>query len=220
MRLIFSGPPGAGKGTQAALLEERTKVKALSSGQLLREAIRRKDELGSKVADYVQQGALVPDELVTDLMLQRLEGMGEDESFVLDGFPRNVAQAKTLDHALDKLGQVPVDLVVDFAMSAEAVIKRLSGRRVCSQCGANYHVETAPPKAPGACDRCNKPLARRADDVPETIRKRMDVYREETAPLVRYYEMQGKLRKVPGELEIDAQYSNLLQLLEREALTR
>ncbi len=215
MRLVFLGPPGAGKGTMAVLLDERLHVAHLSSGDLLRGAARRGDPVGQEVARIMESGALVPDELVTKLVLQHLEGLSTDRSFVLDGFPRTVDQARALDRAL---AGSPIDRAVDFEMSQPMVVKRLAGRRVCGGCGANYHLVTLPPRKEGICDRCSAPLQVREDDRPETILKRLNVYHQQTEPLLVFYRQQGKLKAVSGELGIEQQYQALLQLLKDERL--
>ena len=218
MRLIFLGPPGAGKGTQTALLAQRHGTASLASGDILRDAIRRGDLIGRQASRYVETGALVPDELVTGLILQRLDGLTQEESFVLDGFPRTEAQARALDTHLVELGQTPVDLVVDFDLSEEKIIRRLAGRRICEKCGAGYHLENKTPREQGKCDRCGGVLRMREDDRPETIRTRLRVYHDQTEPVLKFYRAQGKLRLVPGDLQIEDQYQALLELLKKEQL--
>ncbi len=218
MRLILLGPPGAGKGTQANLLAERYGMTSLASGDILRDAIRRGDPIGRQASQYVESGALVPDDLVTGLILQRLDGLSKEESFVLDGFPRTEAQARVLDERLAERGHSPVDVVVDFEIPEEKIVRRLAGRRICETCGANYHLEKKVPRQPGRCDRCAGALQMREDDRPETIRRRLSVYHEQTEPLLKFYRAQGKLRVVPGDLEIEDQYRALLDVLKRERL--
>lgn len=218
MRLVFLGPPGAGKGTQAELLLERQGVMFLASGNILRDAIRDGDPIGREAARCMEMGVLVPDELVTDLILKRLEPIGAGDSFVLDGFPRTESQARALDSWLAQRNQPPIQLAVDFDISPEKVIKRLAGRRICKRCGANYHLKNLPPKRPGICDRCGQELQTRPDDHLSTIGNRLTVYREETEPLLNYYRAQKKLRMVPGELDIEDQYHALLSLLKTERL--
>ncbi len=218
MRLILLGPPGAGKGTQATLLAQRHGTTSLASGDILRDAIRRGDPIGRKASRYVESGALVPDDLVTGLIFQRLDGLGKEESFILDGFPRTESQARVLDARLMEKGQSPVDLVVDFEISEEKIVRRLAGRRICGACGASYHLEKKAPRREGACDSCAGGLRIREDDRPETIRRRLLVYHEQTEPLLKFYRAQGKLQVVPGDLEIEDQYQALLELLKRERL--
>ncbi len=218
MRLILLGPPGSGKGTQAELLYRRHGTVSLASGDILREAIRRGDAIGRQANQYMQAGALVPDELVTGILLGHLEGLGKEQPFVLDGFPRTEAQARSLDAKLAEGGLAPIDLVVDFEIDGERIILRLAGRRICGSCGASYHMENKPPREGGRCDRCGEALALREDDRPETIRKRLRVYHEQTEPLLAFYRRKGKLRSVPGDLGIEEQYQALEDLLRRERL--
>ena len=218
MRLVFLGPPGAGKGTQASLLLQRYGTIGLASGDILRAAIRRDDSIGRQAHQYMENGALVPDELITELILQRLETLGKDQSFVLDGFPRTESQARALDLWLDRTGNNPVDRVVDFDISEEKIVLRLAGRRICEGCGASYHLENLRPQKEGICNRCGGALRLREDDRPETIRKRLAVYHQQTEPLLKFYRNQGKLRVVAGDLEIEAQYQALLDLLKTEQL--
>ena len=218
MRLVFLGPPGAGKGTQAELLSERRRVKVLASGNILREAIRNGDPIGKEAARCMEEGVLVPDQLITDLILHRLKPVSNGDSFVLDGFPRTVLQAQSLDAWLKQRGQAGIDLAVDFEISEGAIVRRLAGRRICKGCGANYHLQNLPPKREGLCDRCGKELGFRSDDDLGTIGKRLVVYHQETEPLLSFYRKQNKLRRVPGELAIEAQYEALLDLLKKERL--
>lgn len=202
----------------ALVLMERRGVVQLSSGNLLRDAIRRGDSIGREVQRNMQSGALVPDDLVTDLVLRRIRELEGEESFVLDGFPRTVDQAKALDEELAQRGDSPIDLTVGFEVSPGTMVKRLAGRRVCEGCAANYHLERLPPRRAGICDRCGGPLSARADDQPETIAHRLEVYRTQTAPLLGFYRTQGKLRVLSGELGIKEQYESLLGLLRKEHL--
>lgn len=218
MRLVFLGPPGAGKGTQAELLTERRKVKTLASGHILREAIKNGDPIGREAARCMEVGVLVPDQMITELILKRLEKVEPGESFVLDGFPRTESQARALDQWLAQRKQPAIDLAVDFEISTEAIIRRLAGRRICKGCGANYHLQNLKPKRPGVCDRCGQPLTTRADDHLSTIGNRLTVYHQETEPLLSFYRSQQKLRAVPGDFDIEDQYRALGSLLEKERL--
>ena len=218
MRLVFVGPPGAGKGTQAELLFERHGIKTLASGNILREAIRNGEPIGREAARCMEMGVLVPDQLITDLILSRLEKIGSTEPFILDGFPRTEIQAKALDAWLVQKKQPPIQLVVDFEIDTDKIIKRLAGRRICKGCGANYHLENLKPKKPGICDRCGQELQTRPDDHLSTIGNRLAVYHQETEPLLNFYRAQGKLRAVPGEFDIEDQYEALASLLQAERL--
>lgn len=218
MRLIFLGTPGAGKGTVATLLDERLKIAHLSSGDMLRDAVRDGDPMGAEISRSMRSGALVPDTLITGFILKQVEQFGRSGGFVLDGFPRTVEQARELDEDLARRGNAPIDLAIDFQVSPETVVQRLVGRRVCEKCRVNYHVERIPPKKPGICDRCGSSLQVRADDKPETVEKRLAVFEEQTAPLLDFYKKQGKLRMVSGDQRIGAQYQELIDLLGRERL--
>ena len=210
MKLIFLGPPGAGKGTHAALLSEKYGIPHFSTGNLLRD-IQKEDPagLGQEIQRTMREGRLVPDDIVTQLVADAIrKGRGD---FILDGFPRNVSQAQKLDALL---GSETVYIAVYFETSPETVLQRLTGRRVCRQCGANYHVTNIPPKVAGRCDRCGGELAQREDDREETVRKRMAVYERETEPLIAYYRSRGKLRILSGDLSLSAGQRALDGLLE------
>ncbi len=189
MRLVFVGAPGVGKGTQAKRLEQEFGWNVVSTGDLLRTAIAQQTSLGQQAQAYIQRGELVPDLLVNDLVAERISQM---ESFILDGYPRNVAQAETLEALIDGT----LDAVVLFDLDEELLVERLSGRRVCPSCGAVFHVKANPSQRGEQCDRCGARLITRNDDQPETIRNRMRVFREQTEPLVAFYEAKGLLRRV------------------------
>jgi len=218
MRIILMGPPGAGKGTQAALLKERLNLPYLASGDLLRKAIKEGKPLGEKIKAYMEGGRLVPDEWVLDLIMEHLEGLGEEQSFVLDGFPRTEAQARALDETLKAKGQMPIDLVINLKISDDQVVQRLAGRRICTQCEAVYHIERLPPQKADRCDRCGGLLEMRRDDRPETVRQRLDVYHRQTEPVLEFYRSQGKLRHLSGMLDAEDQYRALVDLLKMEGL--
>lgn len=216
MRLILLGPPGAGKGTHAKLLSERYRIPHISTGDLLRE-IQNKDPLGlgQRVQRTMKEGKLVPDQIVTQLVAERIRRKDAARGFILDGFPRNVHQARELDTVL-KYEEESIDLAVYFETSHRVVIERLAGRRVCSHCGANFHLVNIPPRKAEICDFCGGRLIQREDDREETVRKRLQVYKEETAGLVSYYEQLKKLRVISGDLTVSEGQKALIELLERE----
>jgi adenylate kinase len=218
MRLVFLGPPGAGKGTVAGLLSARQGVIHVGSGDLLREAVAKGKPLGRKARGYMEKGALVPDELVTGMVLGFLERLEGSQGFVLDGFPRTAHQAAALDEALARWGHRPIHLAVNFTVSREKIVERLSGRRVCSRCGTPFHVATLRPKQEGVCDRCGGALKVRPDDESQTILKRLDVYEETARPLLDFYERQGKLRSFPVGRAVEEEYVSLVELLTAERL--
>jgi adenylate kinase len=197
MRIVLLGPPGAGKGTQAKLMHERIGAAHISTGDLLRAAVDGRSELGLAAQAYMQRGELVPDPLVIGMIDQRLRQNGADPNFMLDGFPRTLAQAEALQTLLEGR-HIPLDHVVSLQVPREELVRRLSGRRVCRQCGTMYHVSSDPPRQPGVCDRCGGQLYQRDDDREETIRARLEVYDRATAPLAAYYGTRGLLREVDG----------------------
>ncbi len=206
MRLVFLGAPGVGKGTQARRLEEEYGWTVIATGDLLRQAIAEDTPLGQQAKAYIQRGELVPDTLVNQIVSERLQGL---EHFILDGYPRNLAQAEMLESIL----ALPLDAVIYFELGEEDLIARLSGRRVCPQCGAVYHVLSNPSKRGDQCDRCSAVLVTREDDRPETVRHRLKVYQEQTAPLIDYYRQRSLLRVVSAEGTPDAVYRRLLETL-------
>jgi adenylate kinase len=202
--IITLGAQGSGKGTQAELLAARLGVPAISTGNLFRAEIEKNTGLGKEIADYVESGDLVPPAIVDQLISERISEDDAVHGFILDGFPRNVTQAEALDSIMDKLGRSLTDAIY-IRLSDEEAMRRLSGRRVCSNndCESSYHVEFHPPqKDPNKCDRCGFELVQRDDDVPEKIRHRLELYHEETAPLVDYYRVKGLLREIDGERTI------------------
>jgi len=190
--LVFLGPPGAGKGTQAKLLSQRMGFLHLSTGDLLREAVKNQTPLGKKAKEYMDRGELVPDELIVQLIE---ETMPKDGNVILDGFPRTVNQALALEEMLRVKGE-KISKVLFFDVPDEVIIDRLSGRRVCSKCGAVYHVKYNPPKVEGVCDLCGGTLVQRDDDKEEVVRKRLEVYRKQTQPLVEFYQERGIIYKL------------------------
>ncbi len=201
MRLVLLGPPGAGKGTQAQVLSKDLKSPHVSTGDMLREAIRLMKEAGLKAKAYMERGDLVPDQLVIDLVAERLKEDDAKKGFILDGFPRTSQQAEILDQKLEGM-RIRLDLVLYFQTSPEVIIRRLSGRRICGQCGKNYHLKNFKPKTEGFCDACGGPLVQRPDDREEAIEERLKVYQKQTAPLIDYYRKKGVLAEVSGDLEV------------------
>lgn len=198
MYIILLGAPGAGKGTQAVMLAENLKLVQVASGDLFRQALRDETELGLKAKAYMDKGQLVPDEITIQMVLERLAAPDCTDGAILDGFPRNLAQAKALDKALAEQSKF-IDKVVYIAVSERELLKRLSGRWICRQCQAPYHEVDSPPKVAGKCDRCGGELYQRADDNTETIKQRLKVYFAETSPLIDYYTGSGKLLEIDGE---------------------
>ena len=202
------GPPGGGKGTQAARLREALRVPHISTGDLLRDAVKSGSALGKKTRPYVESGNLVPDDLMGDLIADRLAKGDAVEGFILDGLPRTVAQVAILDRALDKLG---VKLERAFLLSAaeEEIVRRLSGRRICPVDGTLYHLDSSPPKSSGICDRCGSALIQREDDTEEVIRKRLEIYTRQTLPVADSYRERGILVEIDGGGDPDAVFSRL-----------
>ncbi len=217
MRLILLGPPGAGKGTQAKLLFKQFGIPHISTGDILRDEMRGNSPLGASVSKFVKSGELVPDKIVVEVVINRLKRPDAQKGFILDGFPRTLKQARELKSALEGLG-ISIDLVLYFATTVEVSIKRLSGRRVCKKCGANFHLVNMPAKVEGTCDFCGGELFLRDDDREETVKKRLSVYQEQTASLIDYYKKSVKLREVPGDLDAASVYEHLLELFDREGL--
>jgi adenylate kinase len=209
MRLIFLGPPGSGKGTQARMVGEKLGVPQISTGDILREAIALRTDLGEKAKSIMDAGELVPDDVVLPLVEKRIVEKGCRDGFILDGFPRTLAQAIGLEEVLQRQGCV-VDAVIFIEVSDEVVIERLSKRRVCPKCKAMYNLDTDPPKQEGLCDRCQVSLELRSDDKPETIKARLVVYRKNTLPLVEYYESRGILSRVAGEGKIEEVFDSMM----------
>ena len=197
MNLILLGAPGAGKGTQAEKICEKLSIPAISTGNMLREAMANGTEMGLKAKSFIDAGKLVPDEVVIGIIHERLKQDDCRIGFILDGFPRTIPQAE----ALDEMG-VRIDKVIDIEVPDEKIASRLSGRRVCLKCGATYHTEFKKPKAEGICDACGDTLVQRKDDMPETVLDRLKTYHEQTEPLKGYYEKKGILRVVEGQEEV------------------
>ncbi len=197
MRLILLGPPGAGKGTQAKLLTGRLGVPQVSTGDMLRQAVADGTELGRKAKSFMDRGALVPDEVVIGIIEERLRKADCGQGYILDGFPRTLPQAEALSRALTSLS-ASLDRVLSVEVPEDDLVKRLTGRRICRGCGYMFHVDTHPPRQIGVCDKCGGMLYQRDDDKEETIRHRLRVYREQTEPLIAYYDTLGLLRRIDG----------------------
>ena len=213
MKIIMLGAPGAGKGTQAKKIAGKYNIPHISTGDIFRANIKNGTELGKKAKTYMDQGLLVPDELVVDLVVDRVNQDDCTDGYVLDGFPRTIPQAEALTEALKKLGQ-KMDHAIDVDVPDENIVNRMSGRRACVGCGATYHMVYAPVKQEGICDTCGKELILRDDDKPETVQKRMNVYHEQTQPLIDYYTREGILRTVDGTTDIDEVFRQIVNILE------
>ncbi len=213
MKIIMLGAPGAGKGTQAKKIAAKYDIPHISTGDIFRANIKSGTELGKKAKEYMDQGLLVPDELVVDLVIDRFKQPDCEKGYVLDGFPRTIPQAKALDEALAKNGDA-VQYAIDVDVPDEEIVSRMSGRRACVNCGGTYHVVTIPPKKEGICDNCGANLVLRDDDQPETVKKRLNVYHEQTQPLIDYYKSKGILKSVDGTQIMDAIFAQIVTILE------
>lgn len=214
MRIVLLGPPGSGKGTHGKRLGEALNAPIVATGDILRQAIQEGTALGKSAQEHVRSGRLVPDEVVLGLIETRLGRADATRGFILDGFPRTVAQAEGLKGIL---GERTLDRVLNLVVPVEVVVNRLQDRWLCPKCGAIYNTRTAPPKAAGKCDRCGSALQQRADDQPETVRKRLEVYARETAPLVAYYEREGILRNVDASGPAADVYAAILRSVGKAA---
>ena len=212
MKIIMLGAPGAGKGTQAKKIAEKCGIPHISTGDIFRANIKNGTELGKKAKTYMDQGLLVPDELVCDLVVDRIQQDDCKKGYILDGFPRTIPQAESLDKALQAIGE-KMDYAIDVEVPDENIVKRMGGRRACVGCGATYHLVYAPTKKEGICDACGGELILRDDDKPETVKKRLGVYHEQTQPLIDYYKNQGILREVDGSVEMEDVFKEILNIL-------
>ena len=212
MKIIMLGAPGAGKGTQAKQIAAKYNIPHISTGDIFRANIKNGTELGKKAKTYMDQGALVPDELTCDLVVDRIQQDDCANGFVLDGFPRTIPQAKALDEALQKLNQT-MDYAIDVDVPDDNIVNRMGGRRACVNCGATYHVVFNPTKEDGKCDACGNELIIRDDDKPETVLKRLTTYHEQTQPLIDYYKEQGILKSVDGTLPMDDVFAAIVGIL-------
>ena len=212
MKIIMLGAPGAGKGTQAKMIAEKYGVPHVSTGDIFRANIKNGTELGKEAKQYLDQGLLVPDELTVRILLDRVAQDDCKNGYVLDGFPRTIPQAEVLDSELSKLGD-HIDYAIDVDVPDENIIKRMSGRRACLTCGATYHIEHVPPKTEGICDKCGSELVLRDDDKPETVKNRLNVYHEQTQPLIDFYTNKGVLKTVDGTLPMEEVFAAITAIL-------
>jgi adenylate kinase len=214
MRLILLGPPGSGKGTQALLLCQRLNLEHVGTGDIIREAIRQNTPAGQRAKPFVQSGRLVPDDLVNDLITDRFHQADRPTRFIMDGYPRTVAQAKAFDKVLKKQ-RLDLTAVILLLVDDEEIVRRLSGRWSCPKpgCKATYHTKSNPPKVAGVCDRCGTKLVQREDDREDTVKRRLKVYHSNTVELIPYYHKRGLIREVPGHGHIEEIYGNILRVL-------
>ena len=215
MRIILLGPPGAGKGTQGERLVKQYNLPHISTGDIFRAAIKEGTEMGLKAKEYMDKGELVPDEIVVGVVKERLMQPDLEGGYLLDGFPRTVAQAEALDAALLAMG-TPATGVINVDVNQDELIDRLTGRRVCKSCGSTYHVKFNPPKVRSVCDKCGGELYQRSDDTVETVKQRLDVYRNQTAPLIDFYTNQGILYTVDGSRDIDDVFKDITTILDEK----
>ncbi len=212
MKIIMLGAPGAGKGTQAKMIADKYAIPHISTGDIFRANIKNGTELGQKAKTYMDQGLLVPDELVVDLVVDRVKQDDCKNGYVLDGFPRTIPQAESLDAALAKLDE-KIDYAINVEVPDENIIARMSGRRACVSCGATYHIVHIPTKVEGICDRCGAELILRDDDKPETVKKRLDVYHDQTQPLIDYYTKSDVLVEVDGTQDMNDVFGAIVNIL-------
>ena len=212
MKIIMLGAPGAGKGTQAKKIAEKYGIPHISTGDIFRANIKNGTELGKKAKTYMDQGALVPDELTCDLVVDRIQQPDCANGYVLDGFPRTIPQAECLTTALDKLGQ-KMDYAINVEVPDENIIDRMSGRRACVACGGTYHIKYNPTKKEGICDACGGELILRDDDKPETVKQRLEVYHTQTQPLIDYYTKEGILKEVDGTQDLQKVFDDITAIL-------
>lgn len=208
MNLIMLGAPGAGKGTQAAILNQKLGIPTISTGNILRAAVKDGTPIGLKAKEYMDHGHLVPDEVIIGIINERLQAEDCKKGYILDGVPRTIAQAE----ALDKAGIV-FDAVINLEISDEEILQRMSGRRVCEKCGTSYHVVAIPPKVEGVCDACGGTLVQRADDAPKTVASRLEVYHRETEPLKEYYAKKGNLKEIFNQATVEGTTQKILEAL-------
>lgn len=212
MKIIMLGAPGAGKGTQAKMIADKYDIPHISTGDIFRANIKEGTELGNKAKTFMDKGLLVPDELVVDLIVDRLSKEDCKNGYVLDGFPRTIPQAEALDKALEEIGE-KVDYAINVEVPDTNIISRMSGRRACLACGATYHIVHIPTKTEGICDRCGKELVLRDDDKPDTVKKRLEVYHEQTQPLIDYYGTKGISKEVDGTMGMEDVFQSIVAIV-------
>lgn len=212
MKIIMLGAPGAGKGTQAERIAEKYQIPHISTGDIFRANIKEGTELGRKAKTFMDQGLLVPDSLTVDLVIDRISHEDCRKGYILDGFPRTIPQAESLNAALEAKGE-KLDVALNVDVPDQNIISRMAGRRACPTCGSTYHVVYAPPKKEGICDKCGSSLILRDDDKPETVEKRLSVYHEQTKPLIDYYDTQNILATVDGTKDMEAVFQDIVEIL-------
>lgn len=215
MRIILLGPPGAGKGTQAAKIVDTYSIPHISTGDIFRKNLKEGTPLGLKAKGYMDKGLLVPDELVVDLVKDRLQQEDCKSGFMLDGFPRTVVQAEALDKVLIEM-EISIDAVINISVNPELLIERITGRRICKFCGATYHVKFNPSKVATTCDLCDGELYQRADDKEETVKNRLEVYADQTKPLIDFYKQKGIIRNINGQQDINDVFEDIKKALGRD----
>lgn len=212
MKIVMLGAPGAGKGTQADKIAEKYNIPHISTGDIFRSNIKAGTELGKKAKSFIDQGLLVPHEVTIGMLLDRIHEADCENGYILDGFPRTIPQAESLTAALEENGEA-IDFALDVEVPDANIVNRMAGRRACLKCGATYHTEFAAPKKEGICDKCGSELVLRDDDKPETVQKRLEVYHEQTHPLIDYYKKKGVLHAIDGTLSMETVFKNIVDIL-------
>ena len=212
MKIVMLGAPGAGKGTQADKIAEKYNIPHISTGDIFRSNIKAGTELGKKAKSFIDQGLLVPDEVTIGMLLDRIHEVDCENGYILDGFPRTIPQAESLTAALEENGEA-IDFALDVEVPDANIVNRMAGRRACLKCGATYHTEFAAPKKEGICDKCGSELVLRDDDKSETVQKRLEVYHEQTHPLIDYYKKKGVLHAIDGTLSMETVFKNIVDIL-------